>query len=188
MKNKASQSGYTLIELMLVCAIIIILMVVGVPGFQAMYQNNRQVISTNEVVSSLQLARSEALKRGQTVTVCRVADSTVTTPACASGTNWSSGWIVYADDAANIGTYDTATDTLIQRHQGVQDGQTLAGNNNVANRVSFSEIGLSQGTNGTLTLCDGRGTADSGIHTREIVISTTGRVRSSEGDSGTSCP
>lgn len=188
MQKRRSQFGFTLLELMIVVTIMVILMTIGVPSFRTLYQNNRQTLMTNEMVGSLQLARSESIKRGQTVTVCRVADPTIAEPVCGSGSNWSSGWIVFADDAAAVGTFEVATDTIIQRNQGVQEGQNLIGNNNVAVRVSFNEVGLAQGTNGTMTLCDQRGTENSGSHTREIVISTTGRVRSSEGNGATSCP
>ena len=61
--------GFTLLELMVTIAVLAILATVGVPSFQTLVQNNRVVTQTNELVSVLNVARTEAVKRGRPVEV-----------------------------------------------------------------------------------------------------------------------
>ena len=67
----AQQAGFTLIELMIVMVIVAIFVTVGVPNFQNLISDNRLSTQTNRLVSSLRLARSEALKLRTPVSVCR---------------------------------------------------------------------------------------------------------------------
>lgn len=87
------QAGFTLIELVVVIVISAILMAVGVPSFQTITTNNRIAADTNQLVSSLTLARSEAIKRGAEVSVCMSADG----QACTTTGAWDQGWIVRVD-------------------------------------------------------------------------------------------
>lgn len=89
-----SARGFTLIELMIVVAVVAVLAVVAVPGLREFVQNNRLAAQSNEFLTSLALARSEALKRGQPVSVCHSADG------ASCGGSWGDGWIVFTDNAA----------------------------------------------------------------------------------------
>ena len=66
---RGPQAGFTLIELMVGVAIMGILLMVGVPSFQSAVASSRLTTSTNDVVSALALARTEAIRRGARVTV-----------------------------------------------------------------------------------------------------------------------
>ncbi|PID33763.1 MAG: hypothetical protein CR955_00910 [Thiotrichales bacterium] len=95
MNNRSSNkknSGFTLIEMIVTITIVAIFASIAVPSFSNLIKKNRITTSTNEFISSLVLARSEALKRSRDVTVCASDDQT----SC-SGTEFSKGWIVYAD-------------------------------------------------------------------------------------------
>lgn len=63
------QHGFTLVELMITIMVAAILLVVAVPAMQTLVQNNRLTTQTNDFVSALQLARSEAAKRNRQITV-----------------------------------------------------------------------------------------------------------------------
>lgn len=76
------QRGLTLIELMVTLAVAIALMAVGIPMYSGVVANNRVVTQTNQLVSALNLARSEAVKQGATVSVA---------PAVGG---WNKGWKV----------------------------------------------------------------------------------------------
>jgi type IV fimbrial biogenesis protein FimT len=70
----AQQAGFTLIELMIVIVLVAIFVTVGVPSFQNLVSDNRLSTQANRLVSSLQLARSEAIKLRTPVSVCRSND------------------------------------------------------------------------------------------------------------------
>jgi type IV fimbrial biogenesis protein FimT len=61
--------GFTLVELMVTLAVLAILITVGIPAFGDLVRNNRVTSQTNELVTALNIARSEAVKRGRNVQV-----------------------------------------------------------------------------------------------------------------------
>ena len=61
--------GFTLLELMVTVAVVAILATVGVPSFRDLIQNNRVTTQTNELVTALNFARTEAVKRARAVEV-----------------------------------------------------------------------------------------------------------------------
>jgi len=87
------QHGFTLIELMITLGIAAILLTVAVPSFNTTIKNNRLVTHANLLVSSIGLARSEAVKHGRTATVCVSSDQAT----CTAETNWELGWMVWVD-------------------------------------------------------------------------------------------
>lgn len=89
------QSGFTIIELMVVITVLAVLLGVGVPSFQNTIQGNRITTSANDVVAALQFARSEAVRRGVNVTLCSSSDQST-----CSGV-WTDGWIVSAAGVAD---------------------------------------------------------------------------------------
>lgn len=82
--------GFTLFDLMIAVAVASVILSVGVPSFRGMVQNNRTVTHTNDLVTSLNLGRSEAIRRGATVSLCSSTDGAT----CSGSTDWSTGWIV----------------------------------------------------------------------------------------------
>lgn len=114
---KLRQSGFTVLELLITVVIMAILAALAGPSFKEMFENNRLATQANEIVASVALARTEALRRNGRVIMCRFdAVQTNPTPAtagCTSGTNAWGGWIVFADVDGD-GTYSTTTDELLQ--------------------------------------------------------------------------
>lgn len=82
-----SPKGFTLIEMMVVLAVAAILLGIGVPSFRSLIENQRMTAVTNDFFAAINLARSEAIKRGTRVDLV---------PAGADG-DWSEGWIVFVD-------------------------------------------------------------------------------------------
>jgi type IV fimbrial biogenesis protein FimT len=94
-----------MIELMIVVAITAILAVVAVPSLQGTIRDFRQKSALSLLISDLNQARGEAIKRNSRVVLCvRNAAGT----ACAGSTNWLSGWIACTDSDGN-GSCDTAS-------------------------------------------------------------------------------
>lgn len=63
-------SGFTLIELMIVVALLGIFAAIAVPGFTQFINNNRTQSANNEVMALLQYARSTAVAQRTTISVC----------------------------------------------------------------------------------------------------------------------
>jgi len=144
-----TQSGFTLIELVVTIAVLIVLLVLGVPEFQRMTESNRQVAAINAIVSDLNLARSEAVKTGRVVTLCGSTDGAT----CNTG-NWESGWIVFTDGNRNAGINPADGDILISRNNGLPAGLALFG-------VAFDDNAIVQYLpNGELRDTDGDGVDD----------------------------
>ena len=170
------QAGFTLVELMIVCVIAAIVMVWGIPSYREMVQNQQRDAALFDLIADLNLARSESLKRGTSVALCKSSSGTT----CATGsTGYETGWIVFTDLQAlgPPGTLDIdgsePDETLLRNHPAPAGTLTIRGNNNVQNRVTFNP-NLRVKTNGTLVVCDARGAS----YARAVVIDTVGRVRS----------
>jgi len=168
------QTGFTLVELMITLFIAAILITVAVPSFTATIQNNRVTTQINEFVSTLNLARTEAIKRGARVTVCKSADAS---NCDTSSTGWEQGWIVFIDTDADE-TRDSG-ETILLTSEGLSVGSTLRGasgadvNNFVSYRASGKTTFPISGGEVALILCDPRN--DDSV-TKAITVAPTGRV------------
>ncbi len=167
-------SGFTLLELMIALTIGGIILVWGVPSFQSVLDNQRMTSSTNELVMSLNLAKSEAIKRVAYVSVCKSSDGV----SCgAAGTSWDDGWMVFANaTVANLGSVD-AGDELIRISPALRDEVTLIPSGIIDGFISFRPSGTigtaAANLSGTLTMCDDRGAA----FARGILLESSGQWR-----------
>ena len=95
--------GYTLIELMITIAITGILLSAAVPSFSKLIARNNVTLQTNNLLSSLYLARSYAIARQKRVHVCQLAPDSHN--RCSGNydynSNWSHGWLLFVDNNAN---------------------------------------------------------------------------------------
>lgn len=107
------QRGVSLVESMLALSIAAVLGSASVPAMNGALERQRLGATTNDFVASLNLARSEAVRRGSPVAL---------TPA--DSANWSSGWVVFADDNDD-GKRDAGEQVLLERPQGM-DGATVS--------------------------------------------------------------
>lgn len=168
-----THAGFTLIEFMVAAAVAAMLLAAALPSYQSSMMNNRMTAETNRLVADIQLARSEAMKRGTAVIICPSAEPAAVSPTCSPG-NWAGGWLVFASGDANA-LFTPGTDTLIKvakiTAHGMLIGANTAGNDDVRFRADASTN--ETGTTVTLTLCDNRG-ANYG---KRIEIPPMGRPR-----------
>lgn len=94
-----TQLGFTLVETMAALAVSGVLAAIGVPQLTGLMGAKAVDASVASLTEALRLAKSEAMKRGQTVSVCALAAPVnPEAPRCAtSGKDWSAGWMVFAD-------------------------------------------------------------------------------------------
>jgi type IV fimbrial biogenesis protein FimT len=93
MVSKRHYSGYTMFELVMVMSLVAILASIALPGFKYVTTSNRIAGEVNGLLGDMKFARSEAVKEGQSVTICPSADGA----NCSGSSNWESGWIVFLD-------------------------------------------------------------------------------------------
>ncbi len=169
-----NKSGFTLIELLVTVAIAAVVMGLAVPSFNEAIRSNKLTSYTNDLVSALNLARSEAVKQGKTVTVRRVDNNSFTKLGAAA--NWEDGWDVFVDQNGD-GIYD-AVDSLIRSFPPLQSNYTLRGNAlSFASSITYGSSGQSGG-NGRFVICDDRdNNGNAEPNTSRLVIIFNGRAR-----------
>jgi type IV fimbrial biogenesis protein FimT len=133
--SKTKHQGLTLVELIVAVAIAAILVGVAIPSFFNLIADNRLTALTNELVTDMHYARSEAVTRELPVTICASEDG----ESCSGRNDWSSGWIVFTDASGSNGEYD-AEDELLINNQSDTDQISLLSENEY---VRFSSRGRS---------------------------------------------
>lgn len=159
-------NGFTLIELIVTLAIAALVLSVGVPGFRGIIMDNRLVSDANQFVTSVNMARSAAVKYQRNATVCASTTFDDPVPVCSASTDWSTGWIVWVDkdrDAA------TDADEIVSAFGPINTTSTMS---STVATFMYDARGFSLTPAGTVDLCDNR-TAETG---RQISVNAVGRT------------
>lgn len=162
--RRAYADGLTIIELLVTVVIVAILFAVAVPSFRNASLGSRLSASANDLLASVQLARSEAIKRNVAVTLCASSDGA----SCAASGGWEQGWIVVAAAA------------VVQRQQSLPDGFLLSQAGGTV-PLNFQPIGIGA-TAATFTVC--RDDPD-GSQERVVTVSAAGSAYVTRTTAGT---
>lgn len=182
-RGRSTQRGLTLAELLVTACLAATLATLAIPAMSDMLATQRRISAVNSLVSSLHLARGEAIKRNGRTVLCKSADSV----QCTALGTWDQGWIVFHD--LNNNALRDADEELV-RQQGPLGGRMrLSGNQPVARYVSYGANGSARMISGafqagTFTLCGADGRQQD---VRTIILSGTGRPRTARGAVG-DCP
>lgn len=138
---KIRSKGMTLIELMVAITIVAILAAIAIPSFRRLTAENRTIAATNDLVTALNVARSEALRRSQNTVVCTSSDQAT----CSGSANWTDGWIVFADRNRNDAV---DANELVQAWSAVGNGFTIGAktinDDKAVDRVIYNTMGMSE--------------------------------------------
>ena len=176
LKNStARELGFTLIELMVTVSIAAILLMVAAPSFVSYQRNSEMSSITNTLLSAINAARGEAMKRNMYAGI-----------SPKDGSNWNSGWIVYID--RNIDhNFSTSDDEIVFEQSSPPSYIAIAGTgtaNESPPYVSYNGSGYPRNTSGgfgALTISLTRNdvsAAESAEQTRRIIVAASGRTRS----------
>ncbi len=134
----------TLIELMVVLAVVGVLLGIAVPSFVGLTQTNRVAGEINALSGDLQFARAEAIKEGLPVSICTSSDGL----SCLGSSNWNTGWIVFSD--ANGTKSVDAGDVVLRKQPPWKSTDTFSADNNTS-AVTYSRDGFAIALPGTVT-------------------------------------
>ncbi|HYR33377.1 MAG TPA: GspH/FimT family pseudopilin [Burkholderiales bacterium] len=170
--------GFTLVEILMVIALLGVMLVAGMPSFQAFITKTRISGATNEFLGDLSYARSEAATRQVEVAICTSADQAT----CASGGNWANGRIIFvdtnADGAVSVG------ETVLRVSQPMTGTTVTVSGFGATDILRFRPFGgLRPATAGSFRLCPPAPAA--GGEGRQLAVATTGRPLISK---VTTCP
>ncbi len=189
--RRLSNFGFTLIELLITISLAAILLALAIPNFSSTIRNTRLTTSANSLVASLNLARSEAVKRGQEVVVRR------------TNTNWEGGWEVFVDfdrtpasdqnvfnDDGDTNLCEANEDCKLKVFPALPTNFTLRGGNNLADFIRYTPTGISNYipdeqsniANDYFVICDNsdNDATPQAETSRLIVVNSVGRPRLAE--------
>lgn len=178
--------GTSFIEVLVVLSILAVLLAIATPDLTSIIRNARLNSQNSQLVYSLNLARSEAIKRMVPVVVCRGSAAA----GCSGAGSWESGWIVFADLNDN-GSYDApasgvAGDDLLEVNSGLRSGFTLRSSSSIPGLVRFDALGGSSvsSVDAHFILCqDNRKD-----WARLVIVRPSGRIRRGTDDNRNGIP
>lgn len=170
------QHGFTLQELVMSLAIGSGV-ATGATSLHSMVQDTKVTAAANELVTHINLARSEAIMRGYEVSVCANGNTECRTQ---TGTvSWQNGYRIYVNtDGDNVLDDD---EPILRVHNGHDGGITVRSNR--GGKLTFSPSGMSGGSTITVAVCGERPE-----QARYIIVQNGGRARvERESDSNVRC-
>lgn len=186
--NRQNTRGFTLVELMVTTSIAVVMLAIAAPSLRDFVQRSQLSSAANELSLALMYARSEAIKRGWPVTVCKSANPTASSPACDNTANWQTGWVVFvnhngATDAATSAV-DTGTPADVVIRVGAGLSASIDGGTGFGNYVTFLPGGAVKGSGNSGAAASGAFSVTVASLEKLVCVNTTGRSEVTTG----SCP
>jgi type IV fimbrial biogenesis protein FimT len=135
MPSKQHSSGYTIFEILISLTIIGILASIAIPSFRYVTNSNRIATEVNSLLGDMLFARTEAVKEGQSVTVCASTDGAT----CSGSPDWQSGWIVFLDTNTNQAV--DAGEAVIRIQPAFKGTDTFVASSLTFHAVTYNRLG-----------------------------------------------
>jgi type IV fimbrial biogenesis protein FimT len=170
--TRNAMHGFTLPELLTAMVVLVIVSAIALPSYRTIIRSANLTTQIHNFDATLNFARSEAVKRGRSVSVCPSTDQAT----CTSGTQWEQGWIVFVDKDENH-TRDTGDplEVVLRANGALVSGYTLRGTSAspCALDCYFTVNPKAQpSTAGQFVLCE-NGQIDP---SRAVLVNTVGRI------------
>ncbi len=183
--------GFTLVELMIVIAIVAILTTLAAPSFKQLIQSNTMSGAVNTFLGDMRFARSEAIRRGGNVVMCRSDAPEASSPVCGTGSGpggngWVSGWIIF-HDLDGDGNKDAAEPVLrVQAPVTTLDSIVETGRSSSSTKFRFTATGRFIDLTSATNLQFGGNPTFANAVQRLVCVNLGGRARIA-GDGNSSC-
>jgi type IV fimbrial biogenesis protein FimT len=178
-RTRPPQGGFTLIEILVTVALLVLLVGLAAPSFQSAVLTSRLSSYANSFLASAQFARAEAFKRNAAITLCASADGAT----CAASGTFAQGWIVMCrgDAATGVCKAAGADNLVLQKSPALAEAYRFSTTGDVYTLVfPASGVGATQITG---KLC--RALPDPGSQERQIDVSVSGRTTITTTHAGT---
>lgn len=180
---KKSRNAYSLTETMVVLVLVGILMTIAMPAFRNVLITSKISVAASTLHSALLFARSEAIKRGRPVTICRSSNPEGVVPSCAAGNinpevnmGWGEGWLIFVD--IDMDAKYTSIDNLIRVQNRLfdkaGDGAIIA--NPHRNQLTFNATGQIFASYTRFTVSRPSNDPDNS-HVKYLCLASGGRAR-----------
>jgi type IV fimbrial biogenesis protein FimT len=169
--------GFTLIELMVVVTIAAILLGLAVPSFTRLIQSTTISSNVNTFLADVRFARSEGIRLGGGVVMCRSSNPEDATANCGTGSTagWESGWIIFQDLDNSL---TRASDEPLLRAQGPITAIDSIAESGAATKFRFTATGRLQNlASGVATIQFGGNPLFPNDVQRVVCVNLSGRAR-----------
>ena len=164
--NFRPYSGFTLIELITVIAVLVITLGLAVPSFSSLIARNQQTSLINQFSTSLAHARYYAVQNSRRVILCPSTDL----ESCTGGFDWQQGFISFVDE--NYNRLRDAEEKLLAVTQ-VDRNEVKVQTSTARRKIVFYPSGSSPGSNVTIKFCSNV----ANIPGKALILSNSGRAR-----------
>lgn len=151
--------GFSLFELLIVLALIVVVCSFSVPSFSTMTQRSTRFALLQQLLHQLQFCRQAAMQLGTTISLCPSDDGR----HCQG--QWQQGYVIFTD---NLHDHIIHSPQQILRYQQILSHQTTLYYRGfpTSRYIQWQSNGLTRGQNGSFYLGE-----------RRVVISHSGRAR-----------
>lgn len=166
---QSTPAGVTLLELMVVLAVLSILLAAAVPSFKNMLRSQRLTAGTGELLAAIHLARSQAIARNTRVAIA---------PADPDEDDFARGWVVFV--VRNGARQPASPGDIIASHgpmeASIRIGATMSSQHGPS-YVAYNGAGRSCTMDNSLAAHWGTLSLSDGAEVRRIKINMLGRAR-----------